>query len=179
MTFLSQLQPNNSWPSGRCPPTGNSSLGIFPGALLHGRDLGDRTDFDDRTVIKTGALFGDLNCFLLIRDSKKEIPGDRFLRFRKRPVSDRALFSGNNFAFVFQRMTASAFSFCLQPFEPGHPVRHYFLMLCRRKSPVPHIAAEKQQIIGFICCAHNSKTRGMVKSLNRLIAKSVSAYSAG
>jgi hypothetical protein len=54
-------------------------------------------------------LFGDLNRFLLIRDRKIEITADCFLRFGKRPVSDHALFSGNNFAFVFQRIAADTF----------------------------------------------------------------------
>src|SRR5262249_37569954 len=82
-----------------------------------------------------------------------------FLRFRKRPVSDRALFSGNDFALVFQRMTADAFAFRLQPLEPGHPVGHDLLKLRGRKTAVPNIAAKKQQVIGLSCCAHNSSFR--------------------
>jgi hypothetical protein len=83
------------------PRPSNSCFGIFLGALLSRRDLADGTNPDDRTVFKSRTLLSALNRFLLVRDSKKETPGDRFLRFRKRPVRDYALFPGNNFAFVF------------------------------------------------------------------------------
>ena len=81
-----------------------------------------------------------------------KITANRFLRFGERTVGDRAaLFAGNNFAFLFQWMTADAFSLCLQPLEPGHPVGHDFLNLCRRKPAVPDVTAKKQQIISFCC----------------------------
>src|SRR6202040_3187707 len=124
---------------------GSGKLGrIFFRALLDRTFLGDRTDFDNRAVLKTRALFRDLDRFVLVGDREIEITADRFLRFRKRTVSDSALFSRNNFAFVFQRMTAYALSLFFQPLEPSHPVRHHFLKLSRRESSVPDIAAKKQ-----------------------------------
>jgi hypothetical protein len=41
------------------PRAGGSSLGIFFGALLDRRDIGDRTNLYNRAVIKTRALLGD------------------------------------------------------------------------------------------------------------------------
>ena len=103
---------------------------------------------------QTRTLFGDLDRFVFIRDRKIEITANRFLRFGKRAVGDGALFAGNNFAFHFQWITTDAFSLCLQLVEPGHPVRHHFLNLCRREPFVPDVATEKQQVIRFRCrCA--------------------------
>src|SRR5438552_12241032 len=79
--------------------------GIFLRALLDRTFVGDRTDFDDRAVFKTGALLGDLNRLILVRDRKIELTANRFLRFRKWTVGDCALSSRYDFPFVFQRMT--------------------------------------------------------------------------
>jgi len=95
---------------------------IFFRAFFDRTDIGDRSNFDDGAVLQTGTLLGDLDRFVLVRDGDIEIATDRFLRFSEWAVGNHALFSGNNFSFLFQRMTAGAFSFCLQPFKSSHPV---------------------------------------------------------
>ena len=149
------LLPNPSYLRGGA---GKLPEGIFLRALPDRTFLGDRADLDDRAVLKTRTLFGDLDRFVFVRDRKIKIAANRFLRFRE---TDRRRWC----APVCPKQPCLLLPMdghrCIFPLpstvrtRPSSPTPLF--ELCRRKPSVPDVAAKKQQVIRFCCrCTHNS-----------------------
>ena len=110
--------------------------------------------------MKTGALLGDSNGFVLIRHLKMEISTDRFLRFSERTVDhDVTTLAGDQLAHIAQGMTALALAFLNKALKPIHPFGRDFLNLCVGELFQPGIPAEEQQVVLLMLRVHGSLSR--------------------